>query len=76
MILVDNWSYWQQNRTPADLHHWLGNPIHPNGLGHTQIAQQLLRTLGLFDSTTPVGQFGSHLAQECPEAPWGGVDHE
>ena len=58
VILVDNWRYWQQNRTPANLVEWLGNPIHPNGLGHIQIARQLFETLGIFDPASAVGQFG------------------
>ena len=67
VILVDNWSYWQQNRTPANLAEWLGNPIHPNGLGHIQITRQLLETLGIFDPASAVGQFGAEpVAQKSP----------
>ncbi|MGC9223097.1 MAG: SGNH/GDSL hydrolase family protein [Terracidiphilus sp.] len=67
VILVDNWSYWQQNRTPANLAEWLGNPIHPNGLGHIQIARQLLETLGIFDPASAVGQFGAEpVVQKSP----------
>lgn len=67
VILVDNWSDWQQNRTPANLGEWLGNPIHPNGLGHIQIARQLLETLGLFDPASAVGQFG--VQHDVPASP-------
>ena len=60
VILVDNWNHWQQNSTPTNLTGWLGNPIHPNGLGHVQIARQLLDTFNVFDPTSAVGQFGAH----------------
>ena len=62
VILIDNWNDWQQRRTPANLAQWLGNPIHPNGLGHIQIARQLLQTLGIFDPASAVGQFGAEPA--------------
>ncbi len=58
VILVNSWSYWQQNRTPANLPDWLEDPIHPNGLGHIQNSAQLLETLNIFNPTSAVGQFG------------------
>ncbi len=69
VILVDNFTYWQQHRTQSNLQCWLGNPIHPNGLGHIQIAQQMLRTLGLFDPDSAVGQFESHAVPAASPLP-------
>jgi len=60
LILVDHWQYWQGNRTAANLNEWLGNAIHPNGLGHIQIAHELFRTLGIFDPESQTGKFGIH----------------
>ncbi len=65
VILVDNWSQWQENRTSGNLNAWLGNSIHPNGLGHIQIAQEMLRTLEIFDATSDVGRYG--LEVRCRE---------
>lgn len=58
VILVDNWQYWQQNRTAANLSEWLGNPIHPNGLGHAKIAQEMFRTIGIYDLNSPMCNLG------------------
>lgn len=49
LILVDNWQRWQNDRAVTNLNEWLGNPIHPNGRGHVQIAEELFRTLGIHD---------------------------
>lgn len=58
VILVDNWQDWQQHRTAANLHEWLGNAIHPNGLGHTKIADELFRAIEIYDSNSPMCKLG------------------
>lgn len=55
-ILIDNWRYWQANRTREDLHDWMANPIHPNAQGHAQIAGEIFRTLGISDPASPMVQ--------------------
>jgi len=47
VILVDNWQYWHTHRTENNLAAWLGNAIHPNGLGHAAIAEQMFSTLDI-----------------------------
>lgn len=54
VILVDNRQYWQQNRTAANLSEWLGNPIHPNGIRHAEIAQEMFRAIGIYDLNSPM----------------------
>jgi lysophospholipase L1-like esterase len=59
VTLIDNWQYWQQRRTKDDLGAWLGNPIHPNGVGHAEIAHQMFLTLGIYDPSSPMCQLGN-----------------
>lgn len=59
VILVDNWQYWQKHRTSQDLWEWLGNPIHPNGLGHAEIAHRMFLTLGINDPCSAMLKLGN-----------------
>jgi len=49
IILVDNWSYWRSRRDADNISMWLGQAIHPNGMGHAAIALQFFRALGIDD---------------------------
>lgn len=50
VILVDNWSWWEQNCSdPVVLDTWLNDPIHPNALGHRHFAIQLFKALNMYD---------------------------
>lgn len=53
VILVDNYTYWQnaiqsQGET-AIFKNWLNDPLHPNGAGHSEIARMMFKTLSIFD---------------------------
>jgi lysophospholipase L1-like esterase len=50
-LLVDHWRHWRDERpSSVALRDWLADPIHPNAAGHRQLAIQLFRTLGCYDS--------------------------
>ncbi len=57
VILVDNWTYWQDtllNKPEANvLMNWLDDPLHPNGKGHQEIAQLMFKKLSIFDPKAP-----------------------
>ena len=57
LILVDNWTYWRetlQTDPEADVHkNWLNDPLHPNGMGHIQIARLMFKKLSIFDPADP-----------------------
>lgn len=57
LILVDNWTYWRetlQTDPETDVHkNWLNDPLHPNGMGHIQIARLLFKKLSIFDPADP-----------------------
>lgn len=42
VILVDNWTRWQ--KAPKT---WFSDSIHPNAMGHAQMADELFKTLGV-----------------------------
>jgi len=51
VILIDHFTYWKQNAAqPQVLADWLGDPVHPSGLGHTKMAALLFEELGLSNS--------------------------
>ncbi len=51
IILVDHAAHWQ--KIAADelsLKRLLGEPIHPGGAGHLEMAKEIFRTLGIYDA--------------------------
>ncbi len=57
IILVDNFEWWRQemkqDSETAVFRNWLNDPLHPNGLGHMQIARLLFKKFSIFNSTDP-----------------------
>lgn len=49
-ILVDNYQCWDVNSNPRK---WLNDNIHPNEVGHRAIADEMFRTLEIFDDKSP-----------------------
>jgi acyl-CoA thioesterase-1 len=53
VLLVDNYSHWQ-NTTDVDVNReWLNDPLHPGARGHQEIARLLFKTLNIFDAKEP-----------------------
>lgn len=55
-ILVDNDQYWidRHKRYFNNVYkQWLNDFLHPNEIGHQQIARLMFRTLGIFDAEQP-----------------------
>lgn len=55
VIGVDHWAYWQdairqkgESQVFAD---WLNDPLHPNGMGHLEMARLLFKRLQIFDES-------------------------
>ena len=57
VILVDNYSFWQNAIKSLGettiLKNWLNDPLHPNGAGHSQIARLMFKELTIFDPMEP-----------------------
>ena len=56
VILVDNWSHWQKQPSAKE---WLADSIHPNAIGHAEMAKVLFRAIGIFDPKSPTCQLGA-----------------
>ncbi len=46
-LLVDHEAHWLARFPDTDPIPWLDDPAHPNAVGHLQLANHTLRTLGL-----------------------------
>ncbi|WP_316811003.1 SGNH/GDSL hydrolase family protein [Pedobacter heparinus] len=56
VILIDNWVYWEKMMIEQSgrIHkEWLNDPLHPNGIGHQEIARLLFKKLSIFDPKEP-----------------------
>ena len=57
VILVDNYGYWLEEIEKPDgvkVHkEWLNDPLHPDGEGHSKIAQLIFKSLDIFDPEAP-----------------------
>ncbi len=57
ILLVDNYAYWQETLDQSNnvdvFKDWLNDPLHPNGIGHQEIARQLFKCLSIFDPNEP-----------------------
>ena len=56
VLLVDNYEYWEKRQTKFlnDVYRqWLNDRLHPNYVGHQQIARLLFKTLNMFDPEAP-----------------------
>ena len=57
VILVDNYAYWQDtfnnSKTENVYKDWLNDPLHPNGIGHQEIARKMFKSLSIFDPKEP-----------------------
>ena len=53
MILIDNYQYWeeaiQEKSEQVFFKQWLDDRLHPNHLGHQEIARLMFRKLGIYD---------------------------
>lgn len=54
VIIIDHWDYWQDTMRKQGkeqvLMKWLNDPLHPNGIGHLEMAKLLFRCLDIFDA--------------------------
>lgn len=51
-MLVDHFAHWGGAKPPAHVNYWLSDPIHPNELGHREMANLLMREIGVFDDAS------------------------
>lgn len=60
LILVDHWKDWNE-KVPAEAQRkvWMNDNIHPNGIGHAEMAKSMLKALDLFDAKSPVCNLGA-----------------
>ena len=56
VVLVDNWASWQLQSN--NLGRWLNDAIHPNAIGHAELARGWFRTLSLYDDKSATCQLG------------------
>ncbi|MBO7534779.1 MAG: SGNH/GDSL hydrolase family protein, partial [Victivallales bacterium] len=50
IILVDNYKHWKHyTAEPAIMDFWSDDPLHPSARGHLEIANEILRTFGMYD---------------------------
>ena len=53
VVLVDHFAFWSEQTEPFSKEgiytKWLNDELHPNGIGHVQMAQLLFRRLSIFD---------------------------
>lgn len=53
-IFIDHEKYWKENiHDEATLKSWLGEPIHPGGKGHLEMAKFIFQTFNIFDPDSP-----------------------
>lgn len=59
VIFVNQWHYWNTELKAKYKDQWskqlLNDPLHPNGLGHKEMAINLFKELGIFDPKQPSG---------------------
>jgi acyl-CoA thioesterase-1 len=60
VVLIDHKAAWETragapDKVPAN---WLNDGIHPNGLGHAEMAKTMFRELGIFDPGSAVCRMG------------------
>jgi lysophospholipase L1-like esterase len=55
VVLVDHYAHWLEAGDGGPPDAWLDDPIHPNGLGHLEMARTIFRRLHVFDPRTPTG---------------------
>ncbi len=64
VILVDHYAHWQTVAAdPAVQNFWLGETIHPGAKGHLEMANEILKVLGLYE---PVGTCSTVAAGGTP----------
>lgn len=56
-ILVDNYGHWmeaiQKTSEKKVFREWLNDPLHPNQVGHQEIAKEMFKALDIFDPDAP-----------------------
>ena len=53
IILVDNYKRWKYyTAEPAIMNFWSDDPLHPSARGHLEIANEILRTFGMYDAAS------------------------
>jgi lysophospholipase L1-like esterase len=59
IFLIDHWSAWENfHADPQSQFSWMGDAIHPNARGHLQLALDIFRAIGLYDSSSKVVRLG------------------
>ena len=54
VILIDHERHWAKNACDEkSLRSWLGEAIHPGGMGHLELAKEIFRTLGIYEPEAP-----------------------
>lgn len=53
VILVDNYKRWKfYTAEPSIMNFWTDDPLHPSARGHLEIANEILRTFGIYDTAS------------------------
>lgn len=45
-VLVDHWAHWAPHVASGRFREWLNDPLHPNAVGHREMARTLLAAMG------------------------------
>jgi hypothetical protein len=63
IFLIDHWSAWENFHADAQSQFsWMGDAIHPNARGHLQLALDIFRAIGLYDTASKVIRLGGEEA--------------
>jgi len=50
VVLIDHYLYWEEAARHSKIYDtWLNDPLHPNGVGHLQMAQMIFKALSIYD---------------------------
>ncbi|MFB2596638.1 SGNH/GDSL hydrolase family protein [Herbiconiux sp. P17] len=65
-LLVDHHAEWAEADEQNAVEYWIDHGCHPNAAGHRVLARSLLRSLGLWDQSSPTGRFYIPQAEYLP----------
>lgn len=50
VVLIDHYLYWEEAARQNKIYDaWLNDPLHPNGMGHLQMARTIFKALSIYD---------------------------
>lgn len=50
VVLIDHYLYWEEAAKHSEVYDtWLNDPLHPNGLGHLEMARMIFKALSIYD---------------------------